>query len=119
MGGWGSGDGGLLALEASGWCIPPRGGLDAEGSPPCTAQHRNRGSRNSFHTEEEVLGTRNFSFTLAKTVSVVLLAHLHTIGCTVTVVPGAASHANLTMSEAASQDRKLAFLLFKTLCDHI
>lgn len=79
----------------------------------------NRGSRNSFHTEKQILGTRNISFTLAKIVSALLVAQLHTIGCTVTVVPGAASHANLTMSVVAFQDRKLLFLLFKTLCDHI
>lgn len=72
----------------------------------------NRGSRNSFQPEQEILGTRNFSFILAKIVSAVLVAHLHTVGCTVTSAPGAASHANLTMTEAASQDRKLVFLLF-------
>lgn len=79
----------------------------------------NRGSRNSFHAEEKILGTRNFSFTLARIVSAVLVAHLHTTGYTATVVLGAASHANLTRSEVASQDRKPVFLLFKTLCDHI
>lgn len=44
----------------------------------------NKGGRNSFQPEEEILSTRNFSFTLTKIVSAVLVAHLHTIGCTVT-----------------------------------
>lgn len=81
---------------------------------PFTLQHRNRGSRNSFYAEEGILGTRNFSFILAKIVSVVLLTPL---GFTVIIVPRDASDANFPVPEVASQDRKLVFLLFKTLCD--
>lgn len=53
----------------------------------------NKCSRNSFHTEEEILGARIFSFTLA-------LNCFCSFGGSCpyhTVVPGAASHTDLTV----------------------
>lgn len=102
-------------MKCNGACCEG-GGLVSGGSTPSTSQHRNGGSRNSFYAEEEIPDTGNFSFALAKTVSVVLSTHFHAIGFTV-IVPGAAGDANLPMPEVASQDRKPVFLLFKTLCD--
>lgn len=97
-------------------CIRQRGGLSSEGSNtlPTTAQKQVQQKfilywrRNSRY--------QNFSFILAKMFSVVLLSHFHIIGFTV-IVPEAAVDANPPMPEVASQDRKLAFLLFKTPCD--
>lgn len=49
--------------------------------------------------------------------SVAVLTHFHTIGFIVIVVPEAAMDENPPMPKIASQDRKLAFLLFETLGD--
>lgn len=58
---WGSGDGGLLALQV-GWCILPRGRIDAEGSTPLTAQHRKQRQQKFISTRTRYSGYQKFQF---------------------------------------------------------